>query len=438
MSQATVVLPTSGVVSGLTFATDINAALDSLRTSFTGASAPSADTPEEGQWWLDTSNVGGGGFPIIREYDGSAWIAIGVLDTTSHTILPNTGPLKTTTGTSSAYVLDTTPYEPIATPTLGFRIRCKIHTANAGACTLVVNGGTVYPLRTASTVDLTANNLAALMIIEAEWVASEWLIVNAISPVIANAAITYAKIQNVTNARLLGNFSGGSTSIQEVSLGTGLTVTGSTAPVLSASAGAPPTISFYSTSQTITIPAGVGAALVDLWAGGGGSGGTGGGGGAALNSSGGGGGGGWLKKYLAGLTAGNTLVLTVGAGGTKGSSAATSGSSGGLSSLASGTQTITTLTAIAGSGSAGSVGAPSAGGIGGGATNGDVNMTGQTGAPGMSFYNGTTSVGYVVPGGVGWNGMKSGGDGTNAPGNTATAGSSGINGGCEILWIAST
>lgn len=39
---------------------------------------------------------------------------------------------------------------------------------------------------------------------------------------IANAAVTYAKIQNVTNARLLGNFTGGAAAPAEYSLGAGI------------------------------------------------------------------------------------------------------------------------------------------------------------------------------------------------------------------------
>lgn len=45
---------------------------------------------------------------------------------------------------------------------------------------------------------------------------------------IANAAVTYAKIQNVTAARLLGNSTGGAASPLEISLGAGLGFSGST------------------------------------------------------------------------------------------------------------------------------------------------------------------------------------------------------------------
>jgi hypothetical protein len=181
MSQSTVVLPVSGVVSGVTMATDMNAALDSLRSTFVGASAPSADTPEQGQLWLDTSFVGGGNLPVLRQHDGTTWIAIGVLETTSHTILPNTGPLKTTGGTTTAYTLTTTPYEPTGTPTTGFEIRFKLNATNTGACTLTVNGGTAYPLRPAAGVDFASGALVINSSLKATWIASEWIVNNVVS-----------------------------------------------------------------------------------------------------------------------------------------------------------------------------------------------------------------------------------------------------------------
>lgn len=83
MSQASVILPTSGVVSGLTFANDANAAFDAVRTLWSGATAPTADAAEEGQRWLDTSvaNV-----MTYRIYDGSTWVAIFSVNTTTHVV----------------------------------------------------------------------------------------------------------------------------------------------------------------------------------------------------------------------------------------------------------------------------------------------------------------------------------------------------------------
>ena len=91
----------------------------------------------------------------------------------------------------------------------------------------------------------------------------------------------------------------------------------------------------------------------------------------------GGGGGGVAIKWLA-MTAGQTLVYTVGT------------ASGTASTVSSGTLTITTITANSGTNGAGTAYAASitAGGAGGTATNGDVNMTGGQG--GYSYGSGTT------------------------------------------------
>lgn len=85
MSQASVIMPTGGVVSGVTMAQDINAGFDAARTLWSGASAPSADTPEAGQLWYDTTNN------ALRIYDGANWLFIAYIDTTNHLVVPFVG-----------------------------------------------------------------------------------------------------------------------------------------------------------------------------------------------------------------------------------------------------------------------------------------------------------------------------------------------------------
>jgi hypothetical protein len=115
----------------------------------------------------------------------------------------------------------------------------------------------------------------------------------------------------------------------------------------------------HTASATITIPAGATKGEFTI------GGAT---GGAALGTRGAPGGGSAQIKTLTGLTPGNTLAWTSGAGGT------TTPGAGGTSTLASGTQTIATLTCIGGT----------AGATGGGAggtlpTSGDFNVAGQRG-----------------------------------------------------------
>jgi hypothetical protein len=194
-------------------------------------------------------------------------------------------------------------------------------------------------------------------------------------------------------------------------------------------------INYYTSTQTITIPAGATKARIKL------SGGAGGGGGAkatAGNESVGGGGAGaaGLEKYLTGLTPGNTLALTIGAAGAAGAATPTAGGTGGNSTLASGTQTITTLTANGGAGGTQANGAASFGSGAatvGAATNGDINVSGQPGTGGtITGTNVTTQFGIGGTTGLGLGIAGSGAKSTSATGVAGGAGSAGI---CIIEWF---
>lgn len=89
-SQGSGCVPTTGTVSGLTFATDVNAALAALISSNSGASAPATDCSAAaiaGQMWLDTSASPN----VWKIYDGSSWLPIGISDGTSHVWTPPVG-----------------------------------------------------------------------------------------------------------------------------------------------------------------------------------------------------------------------------------------------------------------------------------------------------------------------------------------------------------
>jgi hypothetical protein len=98
---------------------------------------------------------------------------------------------------------------------------------------------------------------------------------------------------------------------------------------------------------------------------------VGGGGGAWAGAA---GGGGAAVKILSGLTIGNTLNVTIGAGGTFNANG--SATSGGTTSVASGSQTISTISATGGGAS---VNANGGGGGGGSGSGGDLNLTGNQG-----------------------------------------------------------
>lgn len=161
------------------------------------------------------------------------------------------------------------------------------------------------------------------------------------------------------------------------------------------------------TAATFTIPAGVTKMKVTV-VGGGGSGATGNAGGSQEGA--GGGAAGYALVYLTGLTPGNTLTYTVGAGGAAGGTTAPL-PSGGTSSLSSGTQTITTVTCTGGATSVVGVADNALGGTGGTATNGTLNINGARGNP-----NGYGGSGGATPFGGAGGGATYGGEGDNATG----------------------
>jgi hypothetical protein len=190
----------------------------------------------------------------------------------------------------------------------------------------------------------------------------------------------------------------------------------SAAPTWSAVSASPiPTVDVKTTgtSATWTIPTGITKVRITVVGGGGGV--------SATNGWGGGGGGGTAIKTLTGLTPGNTLTYTVGAGGSAGVSG-----NGGTSQVASGTQTITTISATGGTGQASSFWGQS-GGIG---SNGDLNIGGGAGgiADSTDAYSGTGGSSYLGGGGRGGADGSTPGQNGRPYGGGAGGGSTGAGG----------
>jgi hypothetical protein len=98
MSQNSLVLPTTGTVSGLQMTQDINNALDTLNTLGSGLTAPSS--PESGQLWHDTTTNA----VKLRDQANANWITLGNIDETNKLWLP---PLGGGTATlASAYTVN--------------------------------------------------------------------------------------------------------------------------------------------------------------------------------------------------------------------------------------------------------------------------------------------------------------------------------------------
>jgi hypothetical protein len=157
---------------------------------------------------------------------------------------------------------------------------------------------------------------------------------NAVTTVkILDANVTYAKIQNVTNARLLGNNSGSAAAPSEISVGTGLSLSGSTLSATATSQTLSITIQrFTSGSGTYTPTANMKFIKVRLQAGGGGGGGVSSAGNNAIAT--GGNGGNYLEFIMTSAQVGASKSYAVGALGAKGAAGNNAGSNGGNTTFA--------------------------------------------------------------------------------------------------------
>jgi hypothetical protein len=188
----------------------------------------------------------------------------------------------------------------------------------------------------------------------------------------------------------------------------------------------------FAASGAFVVPAGVTQVEVEVWGGGAGS-------FASTSSapSGGGAGGGYARRRIDGLLPGQSIPVTVGAGGSAGGVGGPAPGAGGTSAFGNYVSaTGGTLNALA------SIGSPQNGGTGGLGQNGDLNAGGSAGQAGISNVgglggaapmggtqnSGTTGNAGVFPGG------GASGAGTGPAGNTANAGAAGAGGYVIVRW----
>jgi hypothetical protein len=111
-AQGSGCMPTTGTVSGLTFAQDINAAIAALISSNSGATPPATDCSGvaiTGQLWLDQSTT-----PAhLRQYDGSVWLDLGALDAANHRWTPPVGGGTATIASASTVDLCSVPQDVV-------------------------------------------------------------------------------------------------------------------------------------------------------------------------------------------------------------------------------------------------------------------------------------------------------------------------------------
>ena len=189
----------------------------------------------------------------------------------------------------------------------------------------------------------------------------------------------------------------------------------------------------YSASGVFTVPTGISQVEVEVWGGGSGSFAS-----IAGAPSGGGAGGGYAKKRVTGLTPGQQIPVTLGAGGSAGTVGGVAPTGGGTSSFGSyvsatgGSLNYLATTASPqngatppGAGVGGDVNLPGSAGQGGAGNQGGM---GGAGAMGGTQNSGTTGVNGLFPGG------GASGAGTGANGATPYAGAAGAAGLVVVRW----
>lgn len=151
-SQGTGCMPTGGIVSGVAFATDINAGIAALISSNSGGAAPATDcsgVAVRGQVWLDTST----GTPLWRVYDGSVWTTFGAFDTANHIWTPVVGGGVGAVASATTADLCSTPQASLTitgtTTIAGFGSSCVVGQIKiltfSGALTLTNSGTLTLP-----------------------------------------------------------------------------------------------------------------------------------------------------------------------------------------------------------------------------------------------------------------------------------------------------
>lgn len=251
-------------------------------------------------------------------------------------------------------------------------------------------------------------------------------------------AVTFDKIQNLTSGRLLGRSTAGSGSVEQLAVGSHLSLVGGT---LNAKGRTLIAVTTYTSSTVWIKDSSTNAVLVYVVGGGGGGGGV---SGTVAESAaaGGGGGGSYTINYLT-TGFGTNETITIGAGGAGGLAGNNNGSSGGVSSF--GTLTVVsggtggigmahgTTTAVSLGGTTGGVSANSGLILGSGGSPGGYGLrisgtVAVSGGSGSSLYNGSASNATTSQIGVSGNAYGVGGSGAITTNGSDFAGGAGLPG----------
>jgi hypothetical protein len=164
-SQGSACLPLTGVIDGVDYTTNINAALAALLSSNSGGTVPAngCGAAPAGQVWLDTR----GAFPIWRVQDGTVALGMGAIDSTNHVWMPNIGGGIATMASAATDDLCSIPQSSISisgtTPITSFGSSCGIGQAkflNFSGVTTITYGISTILLPTSASITTKAGDQA--------------------------------------------------------------------------------------------------------------------------------------------------------------------------------------------------------------------------------------------------------------------------------------
>ena len=203
---------------GIDTINDINAALDTLQTNFSGATCPAS--PKAYQFCVDSANE------FLRFYDGTNWLLVGKFANGQWVPVDNGVPqvVPVSGGSSNAYTVTYSP-APIAL-VIGQHYQFISSFSNTGAATLNVNGLGAHPLKKYRITDLESGDISTGVVIDTVWDGTQFQILSQLSSsssgsvtsVATNNGLTGGTITNsgtiglasISNNTFLANTSGSS------------------------------------------------------------------------------------------------------------------------------------------------------------------------------------------------------------------------------------
>jgi hypothetical protein len=160
---------------GSTFRAELNQALAAIYSNNSGATEPT--TTAAYQWWADTAT----GMLKQRNAANNGWVDVALMSNFSLPSVQKQHATRfTTTGSSTAYLLTTSP--AITANTAGLRFRVAFHTAAGTTPTLSVSGQTALPLkykdRDGVKQSVTSLQIPASWVADVETDGTDWLVLN--------------------------------------------------------------------------------------------------------------------------------------------------------------------------------------------------------------------------------------------------------------------